>query len=60
MNFSQWLIEGPLSQFGIMGLQGKILGLWDYNLFKIRIIEINFEIGTMDLKVNQIWIFYPQ
>ena len=22
------------SQFGIMGLQGKILGLWDYTLFE--------------------------
>ncbi len=51
---------GPLSQFGNMGLQGKILGLWDYTLFEIGITEMSFEIGIMDLKLNQIWIFHPQ
>ena len=34
-------------QFGIMGLQGKKLGLWDYTLFEIGIIEIRSEIGIM-------------
>ncbi len=40
-----------------MGLQGKILGLWDYTLFEIGITEISFEIGIMDIKSNQIGIF---
>ncbi len=42
-----------------MGLQGKNLGLWDYNLFEIGITEISFEIGIIDLKSNQIQIFRP-
>ena len=46
-------------QFGIMGLHGKKLGLWDYALFEIGITEISFEIGIMDLKSNQIGIFHP-
>ena len=35
-----------------MGLQGKILGLWDYTLFEIGITEISFEIGIMDFKTG--------
>ncbi len=54
-----WEYKGPLSQFGIMGLQEKNLGLWDYTLFEIRITEIRYKIGIMDLKSNQIWIFHP-
>ncbi len=42
--------KGPLSQIGIMGLQGKKLGLWDYTLFEIGITETSFEIGIMDIK----------
>ena len=51
---------GGLNQFLIMGLQVKILGLWVYTLFEIGITEISFEIGIMDLKFNQNWIFLPQ
>ena len=42
-----------------MGLQGKKLGLWDYNLFEIGITDISFEIGIMDIKSNQKGIFHP-
>ena len=52
--------KGPLSKLEIMGLQRKKLGLWDYTLFEIGITEISSEIGIMDLKFNQIWIFHPQ
>ncbi len=38
-------VLGPHSQFGIMGLQGKNLGLWDYTLFEIGITEIMSEFG---------------
>ncbi len=30
------------------------------SMFEIQITEISFEIGIMDLKFNQIWIFHPQ
>ncbi len=53
------VLVGPLSQFEIMGLQGKNLGLWDYTLFEIGITEISFEIGIIELKSNQIGIFNP-
>ncbi len=42
-----------------MGLPEKNLGLWDYILFEIGIIEISFEIGVGDIKSNQIVIFHP-
>ena len=42
-----------------MGLQVKILGLWDYILSEIGITGISFEIWFMDLKSNQIGIFHP-
>ena len=48
-----------LPEFGIMGLQGKYLGLWDDTLFEIGITEISFEIGIMDIKSNQKVIFHP-
>ncbi len=43
------------------GDEGQVwdLGLWDYTLFEIRKLEISFEIGIMDLKSDQIWIFHP-
>ncbi len=58
-NLEQRMV-GPHSQFGIMGLQGKNLGLWDYTVFEIGITEISYEIGIMDLKFNQIGIFHSQ
>ena len=42
-------LYGPLSQFGIIGLEGKNLGLRDYTPLEIRITEISFEIGIKDL-----------
>ncbi len=38
--------------FGIMGLQEKKSGLWDYTLFEIGISEIIFEIGIMGFQSN--------
>ena len=35
------------------------MGLWDDTRFEIGITEISFEIGIMDLKSSQIWIFHP-
>ncbi len=49
----------PLANVGLWDYRGK-LGLWDYTLFEIGITEISFEIGIMDVKFNQIWIFHPQ
>ena len=46
-----------LDRFGIMGLQGKKLGLWDYTLFEIWITEIMFEIGIMGFQSNVKWDF---
>ncbi len=42
-----------LDQFGIMGLQRKDLGLWDYTLFEVWITEISLimvEIGIIDIE----------
>ncbi len=41
-----------LDQFGITGLQGGKLGLWDYTLFEIGITDIMFEIGIMGFQSN--------
>ncbi len=37
--------RAPFSQFGIMGLQGKNLGLWDYAQFEIGITESALKLG---------------
>ncbi len=47
-----WFIRALLDQFGIMGLQGEKLGLWDYSLFEIGITEIMFELGIMGFQSN--------
>ena len=42
-------------EFGITGLQGKNLGLWDYTLFEIGITEIRSEIGIMEFHTKPNW-----
>ncbi len=43
--------------YGITGVKFGIMGL---HPFEIGITEISSEIGIMDLKFNEIWIFHPQ
>ncbi len=42
-------------EFGITGLQGKNLGLWDYALFEIGITKISYEIGIMGFHTKPNW-----
>ncbi len=57
LRFRQKICRALLAQIGIMGLQGKKLGLWDYTLFEIGITEIMFEIGIMGFQSNANWDF---
>ena len=41
------IIRALKGEFGITGLQGKNLGLWDYNLFEMGITEIRSEIRIL-------------
>ncbi len=50
--------RAPLANLELWDYRGKF-ELWGYTLFGIGITEISFEIGVMDLKSNQIWIFHP-
>ena len=43
------------SQFGILGLQGKKLGFWDYTPFEFGITEIRFEFGITGFHLVPIW-----
>ena len=43
---------------GEFGITGKKLGLWDYTLFEIGIIEIRSEIGIMGFHTKPIFSFY--
>ncbi len=57
MSFHLAISRALLDQFGIMGLQGKKLGLWDYTLVENGITEIIFEIGIMGFQSNAYWDF---
>ena len=41
---------------GEFGITGKKLGLWDYTLFEIGIIEIRSEIGIMGFHTKSHWL----
>ena len=49
-------MKGPKSQFGIFGLQGGKLGLWDFTLFEIGILESCLKLGFSDFSQSQIEI----
>ena len=41
------IVRAQKANFGILGLQGEKLGLWDFTLFEIGILEIKLEIGIL-------------
>ena len=46
-NNTTFYLWGPVSQFGILGLQGKKFGFGDFTLFEIGSLEIRFEMGIL-------------